>query len=148
MVCGVFFSPFFSSWGCKQLGKIDIFKKTTLPWRWIKIQNLCLVPKNVILSDRVEEFWLKRNPGFAASFERVTFYRRCCAVPSCMAVGNLQIEHKKVECILSNSVTLSPVKGFCLDLCSFLFPTMRKMQQGSIAEGTCFEGHALDGWEC
>lgn len=72
-------------------------KKTILPWRWIKIQNACLVPKNVILSVRIKIFWLKGNPGFAACFERVTSYRRCCAVLRCMAVRKLQIDDKAIK---------------------------------------------------
>lgn len=43
--------------GCKQ--KIDTLKKTILPWKWIKTQNVYLVPKNVTLSVRVKIFWLK-----------------------------------------------------------------------------------------
>lgn len=29
---------------------------------------------------RIGIFWLKGNPDFAACFDRVTFYLRCCAI--------------------------------------------------------------------
>lgn len=141
MVWGFFFVVgfgfFFPSRGCKQLEKIDIFKKTILPWRWIKVQNVCLVPKNVILSVRVKIFWLEGNPASPACFERVTFCRRCCAVLSCMAVGKLRTEHKnrmylKPFCHLFTSKVV--LLGFLL----VSFPHDEKNAEGSTAEGTCF----------